>query len=378
MIRILHTIDTTGPGGAENVFLNLVKGLDRNKFEPVVAIRGPGWVCDELKKIGINPLFINSKGSFNFIYLRELIGIIRRNSIDIIQSHLLGSNFYCSLAGIICGVPVVSTFHGFVDINGKERFSEIKCKIINRGSEKLVFVSNMLKNFYLEKKDYSARKSVTIYNGIDCSVFKPQRDDSIKNKLGLGPDNILVGAVGNIRPSKGYEYLLKAARLVVDKYPQFRFVVAGEGSGRFFENMLIFRDKMGLEKHFIFLGFEPDISKFMNNIDIYVLSSVSEGFSISTIEAMACGVPVIATRSGGPEEIITHMVNGILVETKNPDDLSKQIIKLISDDSLKKSLVKNSIDYVKKGYSIIELINNYSNLYLSCCFNKGNTKWRRK
>lgn len=364
MIRILHTIDTTGPGGAETVFVNLVKGLDRQEFEPIVAITGPGWVCDELEKNGLTPLFINSKGSFNIKYLLELIGIIRTHDIDIVQSHLLGSNLYCSLAGMICRVPVISTFHGFVDINEKERFSAIKSMLINLGSARLVFVSDRLKEFYVEEKGYSVGKSVTIYNGIDTALFKPHRDDSIREKLGLGPENILVGSVGNIRASKGYEFLLEAAKLVVDRYPQFHFVVAGEGSGKLFDNLQDLKKKLGLENHFSFLGFEPDVPKLLNNYDIFVLPSVSEGFSISTIEAMACGVPVIATRSGGPEEIISQYRNGILVDACCQHSLSNGIIELHNNSSLRNNVANNCVTDVGRNYSISALIDSYSHVYL--------------
>ena len=363
MIRILHTIDTTGPGGAETVFVNLVKGLDRKEFEPIVAIKGPGWVCDELEKSGISPLFINSKGSFNIKYLRELIGIIRRNNVEIIQSHLLGSNLYCSLAGMICGVPVVSTFHGFVDINEKERFSAIKSMIINLGSARLVFVSDRLREFYVEQKGFSVVKSVTIYNGIDTALFKPQRDDSIREKLGLGPENILVGSVGNIRASKGYEYLLEAAKLVIDRYPQFHFVVAGEGSGKLFDNLLVLRKKLGIENHFSFLGFEHDVPKLMNNFDIFVLPSVSEGFSISTIEAMACGVPVIATRCGGPEEILRHLDNGILVDACCPEKIVKGISELYGNKRRKLDLISRGINSVTTFYANETVLKKYENMY---------------
>ena len=362
MIRILHTIDTTGPGGAETVFVNLIKGLDRQKFEPVVAIRGPGWVYDELEKNGISPLFVNSKGAFNFNYLWELIGIIRRHNIDIVQSHLLGSNLYCSLAGMICGMPVISTFHGFVDIHTKERFSTIKSKIINRGSARIVFVSDRLREFYVEQKGFSTRKSVTIYNGIDTSLFKPQRDDSIRKKLGLGPDNVLVGAVGNIRLSKGYEYLLEAAKLVVERYPQFRFVVAGEGSGRLFDNLLDSRKRLGLENHFFFLGFEPDVPRFLNNLDIFVLPSISEGFSISTIESMACGVPVIVTLSGGPEEIVENELTGIVVPAGDYCALSKAVIDSIENNRNINNAIL-ALQTCESKFSLKKMISNYNKLY---------------
>lgn len=369
MIRILHTIDTTGPGGAETVFVNLVKGLDRQEFESVVAIRGPGWVCDELGKNGVSPLFINSKGSFSVSYLSELVEIIHRDKIDLVQSHLLGSNLYCSLAGMICRVPVVSTFHGFVDINVKEQFSAIKSIIINQGSAKIVFVSDNLRKFYIKQKGFSGRKSVTINNGIDTSLFKPQRDNSIRKKFGIGPDNILVGAVGNIRPAKGYEYLLETAKLIIDRYPQYRFIVAGEGSGMLFDCIMNLRKKLGLEKHFFFLGFEPDVPRFLNNLDIFVLSSVSEGFSISTIEAMACGIPVVATRSGGPEEIINHLENGILVEAGSSSQLAAGLLKLHIESRLCNKIKNTSLGIANDKYNLNIIIKQYQRQYkqlLSC------------
>lgn len=361
MIRILHTIDTTGPGGAETVFLNLINGLDCQKYEPVVIITGRGWVCDGLEENGICPLFVKSKGAFNLKYLQMLVALIRGHNIDIIQSHLLGPNLYCSIAGLICGVPVISTFHGFADMNVKERFSKIKSTIINRGTSKIVFVSDRLRDYYIENKGFIPTKSVTIGNGVDTNRFKPQRDYTLRNKLGL-QGNVLVGAVGNIRPSKGYEYLLEAAKIIVDQFPHFRFAVVGEGSGTQLNNLLELRKILGLENHFYFLGFEPDVPKFLNNLDVFVLPSISEGFSISTIEAMACGVPVIATCSGGPEEILEDGVTGIMVPVRDPCALAKAIISCVSDSENNKKQIM-AINKCNDTFSVSEMIMKYEQLY---------------
>lgn len=363
MIKILHTIDTTGPGGAETVFVNLIKGLDRQKYEPVVVIRGPGWVYDELIKMGISPYIIDCKGSFNLRYLLDLIRIIEKNKISIIQSHLLGSNLYCSIAGIICRIPVVSTFHGFIDIDDKERFVEAKCRIINIGSSRLVFVSNNLRNFYVSQKGFSSTKSYTIYNGVDTSRFKRQREGCIRSMLELTEDSILVGTVGNIRMSKGYEYLLKAAKLVIDEQPEFRFVVAGEGEGALKDELMELRKELGLEKYLYFIGFESNIPMFLNSIDIFVLPSISEGFSISTIEAMACGLPVVATKSGGPEEIINHLIDGILIKPKSPEQISSALLKLFIDKKLRDSLKLQSVISVENKFSIGSILRSYEIMY---------------
>lgn len=323
MIRVLHTIDTTGPGGAETVFVNLAKGLDPEKFESVVAIRGPGWVCDTLRSHGIEPIFVKSQGSFNIAYLKELISIVRQQKIDVIQAHLFGASLYSSMAGLICRVPVISTIHGFVDTNDRERLMWLKTKIVNLGSKRIVFVSNRLREYFVNTRGFSKSKSVTIYNGIDTSVFYPKKDYTIRTQHGIGPEHIVIGAVGNIRLAKGYDLLLKAAKMVYDQYPECRFIVAGHGSGKLYDELLQLRYSLGLEDVFYFVGFQSDAAKMLNNFDIFVLPSISEGFSISTIEAIACDLPVIATKSGGPEEIFLHNKDIVLSEVSDKDIYSK-------------------------------------------------------
>ncbi len=363
MIRVLHSIDTTGPGGAETVFVNLAAGLDPNKFESFAVIRGDGWVCDTLRSHGIEPIFVQSKGGFNFKYLCELVRIIRSKKIDVVQSHLLGSNLYCCLAGMICRVPVISTFHGFVDTSEQERFMALKVWIINQASKNIVFVSIGLCNQFMLAFGFAKTKSMTIYNGVDTDIFYPKRDTSIRGELGLKKENFLVGAIGNIRPAKGYDLFLRAARIIYDQHPECRFVVAGQGSGELYDSLLQLRKKLNLDEVFCFLGFQNDAPRFLNNLDIYCLPSTSEGFSISTIEAMACGLPVVATRSGGPEEIISDNKDGKLVQA-DVGEIAQGIICLIEDVLCREKFINSAIKNINSVYNISVMIKNYENIIL--------------
>jgi glycosyltransferase involved in cell wall biosynthesis len=362
MIRILHTIDTAGPGGAETVFVTLATGLDNKKFKSFAAIPGPGWVCDQLIKVGMEPIFVSSKGGFNFCYLIKLVKIIKSYKIDLVQSHLLGSNVYSSLAGLICRVPVVSTFHGFVDANEGDKSINMKRWLINRGSVKIIFVSDRLKEHFVQIHQISSIKAVTIYNGVNTIKYKPDRDENIRNELGIRPDNILVGAVGNIRTAKGYEYLVKAARIVCDLKPECRFIIAGQGDGELLGKLLKIIEDLELEAFFTLVGFREDCSKLYNNLDIFVLPSVSEGFSISTIEAMACGIPLVLTRSGGPEEIVGKK-SFELVEVKDESALAKAIIDRIDNAEQTKRSIEQGIDLVQERFSTDKMISNYVNIY---------------
>jgi glycosyltransferase involved in cell wall biosynthesis len=364
MIRILHTIDTTGPGGAETVFLNLVKGLDPMRFESLAAVTGEGWVFNEIRKIGLKPIFLPARGGFNLQYLFGLVKVIRKNRINIVQSHLLGSNLYCSLAGLICGIPVISTFHGFVDSSNHDKLMSVKSQLINLGSKKIVFVSERLRQHFISEYRFSDAKSMTIYNGVDTSVFYPQKNDSIRTELGLGPEHIVLGAVGNIRAAKGYEQFLKAARLINDKHPETRFVIAGEGSGPLYEQLQELRRQLNLEKVFFFLGFRKDSAEVLNNLDLFVLPSISEGFSISTIEAMACGIPVVVTRCGGPEEIVADTNTGIVVDS-NEAQIANAVIHLIEDGTLNNKIANFNQMQVVDKFSLAAMIHKYQDIFTS-------------
>lgn len=367
MIRVLHTIDTTGPGGAETVFVNLVMGLDSSRFESIVAIKGPGWVCDTLQDNGFKPVFIPAKGGFNFKYLQSLIKTITVNNIDIVQSHLFGSNVYCSLAGIICNLPVISTFHGFVDTNGSERLMPLKKSIINRGSRKIVFVSNRLREEYVRRYSLSAQRSVTIYNGIDTKKFCPDKKTSLRKRFGVSPEHILIGAIGNIRAAKGYEYFLQAAKIVHGINPKCRFLIAGDRDreGVLSEKLHNMHLELGLDNILFFLGFQADIAEILNNLDVFVLASTSEGLSIATLEALACGIPVVVTRCGGPEEILTDTPYSRIVEPQNEHELAEGMLRIIETINNDQSASDNR-PLCREEFTSEKMIDNYSRMYEEC------------
>ena len=318
MLNILHSIDTPGPGGAETVYLDIVTGLDRNRFKAFPVIPAKGWIYDRLQAQGFDPIIIDSKGSFNIGYLWQLIKVIRKQNIDLIHSHLFGSNVYCSLAGLLTSTPVISTFHGFVDAVATGKAMRWKVAVINKGSKKIVFVSHQLKDHFTENFGIVQALAEVIYNGIDTNKFKPGKNNALRDKLGLASDDILVGSIGNIRPAKGYDILLHAAAEVKKQRRDIKFVIAGQGSGELYRGLLALRENLNLQDTVFFLGFTEDTVDFLHGIDVFLLCSTSEGFSLSLIEAMACGLSVISTKCGGPEEIVEHGVTGILVPPGAP------------------------------------------------------------
>jgi glycosyltransferase involved in cell wall biosynthesis len=361
--NILHSIDTSGPGGAETVFLALATRLDPLYFRSYAVIKAEGWVADQLRAAGIEPNFAPMRGSFNLRYLFQLIRLVRRYRIDLIQSHLFGSNVYCSLAGLLCRVPVVSVFHGAVDVNPQSRLLGLKFRILNVGSRRTVFVSDSLKNAILKTGMVAAHKSSVIFNGVDTDLLRRAPDTSIRSQLGLNESDLVIGSIGNIRRPKGYDVLLQAAALLREKSPRYKFVIAGDTTGRLYDELLKLRSQLGLENTVHFIGFQSDVARVLNNFDLFLLSSTSEGFSIATIEAMSCSLPVVATRSGGPEEIVTHEQDGLLVNAGSANAIAAAIERLAVDPVLRERLAKNARATVLSRFSLEAMIAAYTRVY---------------
>lgn len=364
MKTILHIIDTTGPGGAETVFIDLATRLPKGKYRSVVVIRGKGWVYEELCRRGIDPILLDAKGSFNWRYLRELIRLIRDEKVDLIQSHLLGANVYCSLAGLLTRRPVVATFHGSVDIGEKERLKGLKFAAINAGASRIIAVSGGLQEDILGRTPLRADKTRIIYNGIPTQEFQRSRSSSIREKFGWSDGEFIIGSLGNIRPAKGYDILLQAAALLNDGDHSFRFVIAGQRDRNgLYEELLDLRKEFGLEDSVKFLGFLDDPADFLSNLDLFLSSSISEGLPLSAIQAMAARLPLLATRCGGYEELVTDRENGWLVEVGSPQAIADAISSLTKAPGVRAELAEQARKHVLGTFDIRVMINAYEQIY---------------
>jgi len=361
-MNVLNLIDTGGPGGAETVFLRIATGLNTSRFRCVCAVSRDGWLAQQLRQAGLEPLILPASGSLNVGYLRALMQVIRQADIDVVLAHLYGSAVYGSLAGLLTRVPVISVLHGQSDINTKERFAGLKAALVRHGSRKIVCVSENLRAEIAQRLRLSDASCAVIPNGVDLEAFQPGRDHSIRAALGLSEDTLLVGAIGNVRAPKAYDVLLRAARMLLSQSPRFHFVIAGEISGKLGEQLLDLRRQLGIEAQTTFLGLRADVATVLKNLDIFALSSRTEGFSIACIEAMACGIPVVATRSGGPQHILDPDT-GILVAPNSPEELAAGIAQLAQDAELRRRFAAAGPKRVRERFSLRRMLTAYESLF---------------
>jgi len=361
--RILHLIDSWGPGGAETVFTELVGRLSPERWTSLAVVPREGWVAKTLRKNGIQPILIPVRGSFNVRYLRGLIGAIREFDIDLVHAHLFGASTYGGLAGRMCGVPVVSTLHGEPDLPSDDWKRRLRYALIRRGSRRMVLVSASLRKRFHATGSYPRERSTVIHNGIDLDIFGPGDGTGFRQELGVGKDHLLIGAVGNFRSAKAFDVFVEAAGRLAPKDVRFRFVIVGQHDRTILPALKRRQAELGLGDRIMFPGFCSEIPDVFRALDVFVCSSWSEGFSLATVQAMASGVPVVATRSGGPEEIILHGRDGVLVAPGSPDEIADAVMRLVTEPAWSSQLVEGAKERATEAFSIDRMIADYESLY---------------
>lgn len=366
-VKVLHVIDTGGPGGAETVFATVVTGLEARGFRNLAVVGRDDWLCSKLRSMGNEPRVLPSTGSFNTHYLRSLVELIRAEQPDVIVAHMLGPAVYCSIAGCFARTPTIAVFHGQSDFSAEEPFARLKSSAIRLGARRVVFVSDMLRDALASRLRLPAAKYSVICNGVDVDRICTASPAPLRKDLDLPPDAFLIGAIGNVRPPKAYDVLLKAARIAIDQAPKFRFIVAGDTSTPLYRELHELRTRLGLDRHFHFLGFRADTAEVLRALDAYVLSSTTEGFSIACCEAMAAGVPVVATRSGGPEQILDGGRCGLLARPEDPHALAAALLRMANSPDDRRSLSSAAMQRVRANYSVSIMIDAYRELISALC-----------
>lgn len=336
---VVHVINTGGPGGAETVCVNLMTHADRARWRPVAVVPDRGWIYRALVDAGVETHVLGHRTYADLPgYLISLARIVRGARASVVHSHLFGPSFVASLLGVVQRVAVVGTIHGEGDLDPNERFRRAKFAVINHGAARLVFVSEALRAHFLATGLLREDMTTVIPNGVDVARYGASADPGVRRALGAGPDDFLVGAVGNYRAAKGHDVLLRAAAIVRARGGGCRFVVVGHGNPEVEAELHRLRRELHLDDAFTLSGFREDVPAVMAALDVYALTSRSEGFSISTVEAMASSRPVVATRCGGPEYILEDGRTGLLVENGSPDAVADALERLRGDAGLRARL----------------------------------------
>ena len=348
-------------GGGQISLWNLIKRLDRNKFEPVVVCPCRGSLTENLINLGIKieiiplPTLRVPNPFLFFSTLNKLRKIVKKYKIDLIHSNASRPTVYGGIISKLLKIPLIWQARIIESEGLYDKFLAGFC-------EKIIAVSDAVeKRFaWLRKKD----KIILIYNGVDTEEFNPQISPaSIRREFKLATDAPIAGTIGNLISGKGQEYFIRAAAEVAKNITNVLFFIVGDGEDR--EQLEELADALGLREKVVFTGNRSDIPQLIAAIDIIVQPSVyPESFGRVIIEGMATGKPVIATNQGGVPEIIEDGISGILIPPKNSPLMAKAIIDLIINREKAGRIGLAARKKVKEKFSIEGNVKKTEGLYL--------------
>ena len=358
--NILFLIETGGPGGAEKMLLNLVTHIDRSRFYPFVCLTKKGWLYEKLINYKIKTYIIKTKAKFDFLWSIRLAKLVLEKNINLIHTHLPDANFYGALTSLITKCPQIATEHG--DIHHMQRRLVFIFKYFFTGivAKKVIAVSNFTAQRL--KTIINSKKISVIYNGINLDIFKIHLDKkTIRKKLGVPEDAIIIVCIANFYPVKGHYILLKAFSIIKDKIPNAYVICAGKGE---LKNELVSKvQSLGLKDRFLILGFREDIPELLIASDIFVLPSFSEAFPMSLLEAMGAGLPVIATNVGGVPELVEDGKSGFIVNPGAAEELVEKILFLVKNKTLIKKMGSYGKNIILNSFDVKRMVLNYQNIY---------------
>lgn len=359
-------IESRGPGGAETVLVELVARSARGAQRPIAAIPSrEGWLGrtlpEESQRV-VPPTPSERSGIVDLPYARALRALIRAEKPALVHTHSFDTALYAALAIRGSGVPFIATFHGTKDVDRTGLKNRLKWAFIGRAAA-LVCVSESLASLARSVPGIPVARVRAILNGADLAPFSGRGNGALRLRLGLPESTVLIGALGNVRGPKGYPVLLEAIARLRASGLDAHLTIAGEDRGPLADELRAKRSALGLDSHVTFLGFVEAAAPYLEGLDLFVLSSSSEGFSLSTVQAMAAARPIVATRCGGPEELLSDGETGLLVPTQSPEALSDALARLGRDQALGARLGAAARVRALEAFSVEAMVTHYERLY---------------
>lgn len=374
--KILFISHDANWGGAPKVIWSLIKGLDRKKWEPIVIIPCHGNMEEKFSTIGVRTeifslqnvitdtdLNIEQYAIFS-LDLQQRVNLISdfilKEDIQVVVTNTI-CNFEGALAAKLVGIPHVWYVHEIASKDGKLTPSvdySTFYGMIDSLSEKIVAISSAVYNEIFQF--YPSSKIELIYTGIvdEYEGVCKKKEDVFK----VSSETPVITYIGVLSKRKGVDKIVDVAEIVVKKHPEAKFILVGSNSDGSLERLQVQVKEKNLQNNFLFTGFRNDIKEILGSSDIVIVPSNVEPFSLVTIEAMACAKPVVATRSGGPEEIILDKETGYLVPITGYFEMANAIIHLIENPDICKSIGAIARKRFLEKFRYEDFIENFDNL----------------
>ncbi|QSQ09405.1 N-acetyl-alpha-D-glucosaminyl L-malate synthase [Koleobacter methoxysyntrophicus] len=373
-MKKMHVLFITRPagGGMKEHIISLINGLDPQKFAIYVAgerdfIQNMNPVNKHITSI---PVEIKGdcspKSDVECIY--SLIKLLFKNPFDVVHCHGLKAALLGGIAAGLTGYKnCIYTVHNDVSFDAGQRIKKKGYETAERFSSYffryIIAVSEGLKRELTSKRGIPEEKIKVIPNGIDVKRYKTSGNvNRIKEQMGIPKNSRVIGTIARFAPQKDLSTLLRAVSRLISLVPDVRFIMVGDGPLRpqlekEAENLNI-RDKV------IFTGYRHDIPKILGIMDVFALSSRTEGMPITVLEAMVMEKAVVATGVGGIPEVVKHGVSGILVNPGDEAALAGGLLRVLNDKELAQALGSAGKKTILERYTVEKMLESTERLYL--------------
>lgn len=382
-MKLLQLVHGLPVGGTEMMVCHLVRGLRRSGWDVSVACLDQiGELGAALESEGVSVRLLGRKSGFDSGLAGRIAALVKSDRIDLVHAHQYTCFFYAALARPRSGKPLLFTEHGrfYPDVSSVKR--RVFNYLFGQRADRITAVSEGVKRSLVKVEGFDGSRIDVIYNGIDLDRFRAAESESVQElraSLGILPGTKVIGTVGRLDEIKNQSFLIHALSALQRSGVEASLLLVGDGPER--EKLGSVALRLGLDKYVRFLGKRNDVARILRAMDIFALSSFSEGLPMTLIEAMAASTPIVSTGVGGIPEIIKNGENGLLVDGVPPDSSRLQeptssayleryvhaLRRLLADESLRGLLKENASSRARREFSLDTILQKYISNYNALC-----------
>ena len=370
-IRLLMVEPFISVGGEEKIVLNLLNNLDRSSFEIEVLCNPDGPLLPEVKKLDLPLHFVSMQSKSNWQTIPRIRQIIAEGHYDLINGHNSFAGLFTRTANLFAGrTRIIWTDHL---LPHQHHDSTMKSKLrgnlytlpfclLDCVTDRIVYVSESAIKNRREYPHVSKEKMICIPNGIELKIPEPSKNrNDFRRKLGIGEDIFLIGMVTLLKRQKGVDILLKACAEIKSKHHQIKCVVVGDGPDS--EEIKKLAVNCDLGNEVIFTGQIENIAEILPAFDVAALPSRFEGLSVTLLEYMAAGLPIIASDIPNNREVLDDGKAGILFPAEDHKALADAVLNLREDSVFRREAAQNARLRYERNYSVQIMVSRYERLF---------------
>lgn len=369
IVPVVYFITELSPGGAQTALWRLLAHLNRERFKPIVVClyNGDGATAQQIRNLGIQVFDLRMTAKWRLDAFWRLYWLLHREHPVILHTWLFHANILGRILGWLAGVPIIINSERTMGMESQWRYrlNEWTAPLADRIS----CVSQNVAQFALQSIRLPLEKLVVIPNGVVTDNFLSARDSGLRARLGFSDETVVIGSVARLHPVKGSRYLVEAFAQLALNDRALHLILVGDGPER--ARLETWVEEHDLEEQVTFLGERTDISALLSIIDIFALSSLWEGMPNAVLEAMAAGLPVIATAVGGTPEVVLPGVTGLLVPPGDIPALTQALAQLLRDPILQRTMGQAGLSRVQEHFSMASVVRETTDLYETLLLEKG-------